>query len=550
VGLSGFINFGRNSVSSENLLSDVDQTKAPSLSVIESSPEKCVSSQVSACSLEENVKSPSQENEWVLVKTPSKFEHLTPSKAEDFNYEVRVSPLLACRLDLVEESNDNNEYDKVDAPDEKSPRFDIFSRGFWSKGENGEESEEEKNFTKRMSIYRNVDIPEDILSVEDGLEAVDSIRNYRLLWRKSIRRLIIMNRISKELNKNKEQEVETDLKLGYEDLTSNSASSLPEISKNCSNDFVKNVVKEGVSKYVRGRLWHNLVKFHEQRKGFSEIAFISYFELKSQLTSHQHSILIDLGRTFPSHPYFKATLGPGQLALFNVLKALSVLDPEVGYCQGLAFSAGLLLMHIEEDEAFALLRHLLFTLDLRSQYLASMSGLQLKLYQFSRLLWDNNPVLSEHLSKLNMDPSLYATPWLLTLFASSFPLGFVARVFDLLFYDGSDAILKIAFSLLNFCERILLMSRSFESAMKVIKEEIPALPHVSLEQVIGHAMELDVSEDLKQYKTEFEVFKECEEERQFNEKKHLEKVKALNRRVEELERQLTEKDQILSFLQA
>lgn len=36
-----------------------------------------------------------------------------------------------------------------------------------------------------------------------------------------------------------------------------------------------------------------------------------------------------LGRTFPTHPYFQAQLGAGQLSLYNLLKAYSLLDPEV-----------------------------------------------------------------------------------------------------------------------------------------------------------------------------------------------------------------------------
>jgi len=56
--------------------------------------------------------------------------------------------------------------------------------------------------------------------------------------------------------------------------------------------------------------------------------------------------LCHAGRTFPSHPYFSTQLGPGQLSLFNLLKAYSLLDEEVGYCQGLSFIAGILLMHV------------------------------------------------------------------------------------------------------------------------------------------------------------------------------------------------------------
>jgi len=58
-----------------------------------------------------------------------------------------------------------------------------------------------------------------------------------------------------------------------------------------------------------------------------------------------------VGRTFPSHPYFKSQLGAGQLSLFNILKAYSLVDTEVGYCQGLAFVAGILLMHVRYKPA-------------------------------------------------------------------------------------------------------------------------------------------------------------------------------------------------------
>lgn len=54
------------------------------------------------------------------------------------------------------------------------------------------------------------------------------------------------------------------------------------------------------------------------------------------------------GRTFPNHTYFMSPFGPGQLALYNLLKAYSLLDPEVGYCQGLCFIAGVLLLHVSD----------------------------------------------------------------------------------------------------------------------------------------------------------------------------------------------------------
>lgn len=82
-----------------------------------------------------------------------------------------------------------------------------------------------------------------------------------------------------------------------------------------------------------------------------------------------------------------------------------------------------------EDQAFFLLRHLMFRRELRKLYLPDMSALQLHLYQLSRLLHDRLPIIYNYFEKHDVSPTLYATPWFLTLFASQFPLGFVTRVF-------------------------------------------------------------------------------------------------------------------------
>ena len=84
------------------------------------------------------------------------------------------------------------------------------------------------------------------------------------------------------------------------------------------------------------------------------------------------------GRTFPSHPYFSPQLGHGQLCLFNILKAYSILDEEVGYCQGLSFVAGILLMHMKEEEAYDTLRFIMYALHVRKQYKPDMQDLQVK----------------------------------------------------------------------------------------------------------------------------------------------------------------------------
>lgn len=84
---------------------------------------------------------------------------------------------------------------------------------------------------------------------------------------------------------------------------------------------------------------------------------------------------------------------------------------------------------MSEEQAFFMLRHLMFRRSLRGQYLPDMTALQVQLYQLSRLLHDTYPDLYAHFDQHDVNPSLYAAPWLLTFFASQFPLGFVTRVF-------------------------------------------------------------------------------------------------------------------------
>ena len=64
------------------------------------------------------------------------------------------------------------------------------------------------------------------------------------------------------------------------------------------------------------------------------------------MSPHERAIRRDLNHTFPEHSFFKERDEVGQESLFNVLKAYSVHDKEVGYYQDSPFMVGLLLMQV------------------------------------------------------------------------------------------------------------------------------------------------------------------------------------------------------------
>ena len=181
----------------------------------------------------------------------------------------------------------------------------------------------------------------------------------------------------------------------------------------------------------------------------------------------------------------------------------------MGYCQGLPFCVGLLLMHSDEEVAFSQLKHLMFVVGLRRQFHPDMTGLQVSLYCMTRLLAETDPALYKHLDRLGADPSLYATPWFLTLFAAHFPLGFVCRVLDLVFLeDSASVIIKVGVCLLLELAPSISRSSNLEELMTVMKEELPSLSSSRLEDVLAQAASLNVSRQLGVYEIEFAVLQE------------------------------------------
>ncbi|XP_023685300.2 TBC1 domain family member 1 isoform X3 [Paramormyrops kingsleyae] len=346
----------------------------------------------------------------------------------------------------------------------------------------------------------------------------------RELWRKAVLQQILLLRMERENLKLQASENDLQnkrLKLVYEEITpclkdvtqvwEKMLGTVGRAKIKFDMEKIHAAVGQGVPRQHRGEIWKFLSEQYLLRQpvtGHPPSKDTPYKELLKQLTSHQHAILVDLGRTFPTHPYFSAQLGAGQLSLYNLLKAYSLLDPEVGYCQGLSFVAGVLLLHNDEREAFGLLRFLMFDIGLRRQYRPDMIILQVQMYQLSRLLHDYHRDLYCHLEQHEIGPSLYAAPWFLTAFASHFPLGFVARVFDMLFLQGSEVIFKVALSLLGSHKPLILQHDNLEAIVDFIKTTLPNLGLVQMEKTISQVFEMDLSKQLQAYEVEYHVLQD------------------------------------------
>ena len=188
------------------------------------------------------------------------------------------------------------------------------------------------------------------------------------------------------------------------------------------------------------------------------------------LSKLEKAIKRDLGsRT--SYSKFSQAAGL-QDGLFGVCKAYALFDEAVGYAQGINFIAMPLLFSMTEEEAFTLLVRLMSKYDVRNMFTGDMAGLHLRLYQFERLLEDQDPALYCHLRRRNVGPQLYATQWFLTLFAYRFPLQLVTRVYDLVFSEGLTAILKFGLVLMKHNRDALLAMKDMCHLTTFLKEKL------------------------------------------------------------------------------
>lgn len=111
-------------------------------------------------------------------------------------------------------------------------------------------------------------------------------------------------------------------------------------------------IQRGIPPVIRGTIW--------QLMSSSKSLDLEtvYQALLRQPSFHEKAIHKDIQRTFPNNSYFKKG-GVGEGNLFNVLKAYSLYDPDVGYTQGLGFIVAAFLLNMPDEEAFCVLVRLM-----------------------------------------------------------------------------------------------------------------------------------------------------------------------------------------------
>ena len=233
-------------------------------------------------------------------------------------------------------------------------------------------------------------------------------------------------------------------------------------------------IRKGIPPALRGPAWF----FYAGGDAYLE----KYVGLYTSLTSRsegelsstdKESIERDLHRTFPDNIHFKPDLRssgsfdpelPLLRSLRHVLRAFALHNPRVGYCQSLNFLAGLLLLFLPEEKAFWML-HIITTVYLPGTHELSLEGTNVDLWILMVALKSTLPHIWAKVGaaggsgddingSARLPPiSLCTTSWFMSLFIGTLPIETVLRVWDVLFYEGSRTLFRVALTIFKLGEQ-------------------------------------------------------------------------------------------------
>ncbi|ELR14392.1 TBC domain containing protein [Acanthamoeba castellanii str. Neff] len=209
---------------------------------------------------------------------------------------------------------------------------------------------------------------------------------------------------------------------------------------------LKSIIRtHGILPDLRGKFWQGLSGANANKSLFS---YQSILLNCNRETKHTVQIEKDLKRTFHGNEALGKSDEEGIAALRRVLTAYSCVNTDVGYCQSMNFICALLLLFMEEEDAFWMLMTLIEYLLPSDFYGSTMEGIIIYTQVFSSLLKTRLPRLSAHLDHLQT----------------------VLQVWDSLYYEGPYVLFRVALALFKINEAALLDTTDNADCFYMIKQ--------------------------------------------------------------------------------
>ncbi|TRY59916.1 hypothetical protein DNTS_013440 [Danionella cerebrum] len=201
---------------------------------------------------------------------------------------------------------------------------------------------------------------------------------------------------------------------------------------------------------------------------------VGYFTTEPVESADRESSLdlikLDISRTFPPLFIFQKG-GPYHDLLHSVLGAYTCYRPDVGYVQGMSFIAAVLILNLEESEAFIAFANLL-NKPCQMAFFRVHHEMMLKYFAAFELFFEENlPRLFNHFRSHSLTPDL-----IFTLYTKSLPLDVACRVWDVFCRDGEEFLFRTGLGILRLYEDVLVQMDFIHMAQFLTRlpEDTPA----------------------------------------------------------------------------
>ena len=243
--------------------------------------------------------------------------------------------------------------------------------------------------------------------------------------------------------------------------------------KKLSKIIYKYVLKQSnLSSKIRLAIWHNLLGISALKKQYN------YKEVLSNAKEERVKKEIELD-------VIRTTVGDvknpeeTRAQITNVLYAVSQLNGNIKYCQGMNFIVQFLYEKFGEEEAFYVFLSFFKNTDYKLIFEKNLEELKILFYVFRRIISLLEPELSSYFNMNGIDVNFFVPPWFITLFTGSHQnfkgendnSQILLRILDNFIVSGLKSLMEVGCVALHSYENVL-MSKKYEDVLSFLINDL------------------------------------------------------------------------------
>jgi CRISPR/Cas system CSM-associated protein Csm2 small subunit len=270
-----------------------------------------------------------------------------------------------------------------------------------------------------------------------------------------------------------------------------------------SKNFLERLKKGPPPKY-RWAAWRTVLHTKEVLvKGLYDTLTKPEMKIKSNWIK---DIRGDVNRTFPeilnANQRGLNDLVVGKLE--NILIAISLQCPKIGYCQGMNYVIGfmLLISNLEEEEVFwafialerdKLVQDKLQICGVNGMYMEGFPKMNYIMECFHAIFAHLMPDLKKRFDRLRLIDLLWAHKWIFAFFLFSFPFSYCIRFWDYILAHGISGSLRISLAIVKVNER-KFEGKDFNECYKILDSFIDGSNLPNVEEILKVADQFKINQ--------------------------------------------------------